>query len=182
MRSRSSLVLAAVAAVAAASSALAAGGALSPGRLILQRSDVPAGARRINIANVSGTVNISGATRASLRAVAYRFRNGARAEYVGSVAAVFSTAGAARRAFTKARTQAAQLGVGSRLRLPSLGDEQFALGYLGNRGASSVVVAVRQNRVIWETAVSNAPALSRARAIAETLKYARKQKARVGSG
>ena len=150
----------------------------SPSKLVLQRSDLPAGATRTTLKGLRGaTLAVPAVGRVQPYGVSYHFRRSGRKEAVGSVAFVFSTVKAAKTSLARARRHSAA-GMFARFNTPRLGDEQWTVG-LFQREASATVFVVRKGKVIWETSVSTAPGRSRAAAIAEGLKYARKQRARV---
>jgi hypothetical protein len=165
-----------LAAAALCASALGAVSGRNPRQLVLQPSDVPSGAARLPLSGLKGTVSVP--TGGSVRpyGVGYRFRRGSRREVVGSVVFVFSSEGAAKAAL--ARTLRGTPKTYTTFSVPRLGDKQWTAGYF-HRQASAAVIVVRSDEVIWEIAVSDAPGLTRAQAIAEALKYARKQRARV---
>ncbi len=159
-------------------SAFGAAAATDPKRLVLQLSDVPRGATRTVLTGLKGaTVSVPTVGRVRPYGVNYKFRRGSRVESVGSVAFVFSSEAAAKTALARARRGNSSMTF-SRFSVPRLGDEQWTIG-LFHRQASVAVFVVRSDEVIWETAVSDAPGLSRSTAISEGLKYARKQRARV---
>ena len=171
-----SLIVLAVTLISA--TALGAAAAQSPSKLVLQRSDLPAGATRATLKGLRGaTLAVPAVGRVQPYGVSYHFRRSGRKEAVGSVAFVFSTVKAAKTSLARARRQSAA-GMFARFNTPRLGDEQWTVG-LFQREASATVFVVRKGKVIWETSVSTAPGRSRAAAIAEGLKYARKQRARV---
>jgi hypothetical protein len=177
MRSRVPFLVALAAAILCAS-ALASPAAENPRRLVLQPSDMPAGAKRSALTGLKGsTVDVPEVGHVRPYGVAYRFRRGRSAESVGSVAFVFSSVGAAKTALARARRENSS-GTFTTFRVARLGDQQWTIG-LFHRQASAAVFVVRSDEVIWETAVSDAPGLSRSVAISEGLKYARKQRARV---
>jgi hypothetical protein len=159
-------------------SALAASTSENPTRLVLQPSDLPSGATRTPLAGLKGaTVSVPTVGRVRPYGVAYRFRKSGRVEAVGSVAFVFSSEAAAKTAFAKARSKNSSTRF-TQFSAPRLGDQQWTAG-LFHRSASAAVLVVRSDEVIWEVVVSDAPGLSRAAAVAEVIKYAHKQRARV---
>jgi len=167
-----------LAASVVSTTALGAASAPSPSMLVLQRSDLPAGATRTTLKGLRGaTLAVPAVGRVRPYGVLFQFRRSGRREAVGSVAFVFSTAKAAKTSLARARRQSAAATF-TRFNAPRLGDEQWTVG-LFQREASAAVFVVRKGKVIWETSVSTAPGLSRPAAIAEGLKYARKQRARV---
>ena len=166
---RKLLVVATVAAVIGASAALAA----SPQSLILQKSDVPAGAKKLPLRlGKSGTFDIPKVGRVRVAAALYSIGT----KYIGTAAGVFGSSSAAMRAFAHFRTPS---GSYTNVHVSGLGDQQRALGYF-KPSVSSVVVLVRKGAVVWETAYSTVGKSRRSAVVAGALSYARKQKARVG--
>lgn len=162
------LVLGTAAALAVAATALAA----NPQALILQKSDVPAGAKKQPLKlGKSGTFNING-QHVKLAAALYI----SRTKYIGTAAGVFSSASAATRGYARLKTPT---GSYTNVKVSGLGDQQRALGLFGSQ-VNSVVVLVRKGPVIWETAYSAVGKAKRSAVISAALAYARKQKARVG--
>jgi hypothetical protein len=166
---RKFLAVATLAALAVATAALAA----NPQALILQKSDVPAGAKKQPLKlGKSGTFDIGNGERVKLAAALYI----SRTKYIGTAAGVFNSANAATRAYARLKTPT---GSYTNVKVSGLGDQQRALGLFGSQ-VSSVVVLVRKGPVIWETAYSAVGKAKRAAVISAALSYARKQKARVG--
>jgi hypothetical protein len=177
MRVRAPFValLAIVGVVVAASTATAT----APRNLVLQKSDMPVGAKRIATSGAQGSIKIPRTVSGKVYAVAYRFRNGSRAEVVGSVAATVNSVSGAHAAFLKIKRNTLGAGKSAKaIRLPSFGSEQFSIGVI-SPGVAAVGVLVRTKAVLWEVFLTTAPGLSKSRAAAETTKYARKQEARV---
>jgi hypothetical protein len=163
------LVVATVAAVTGASAALAA----SPRSLLLQKSDVPAGAKKMPLnLGKSGTFDIPKVGHVRVAAALYS----AGTKYIGTAAGVFGSSGAATRAFARVDKVPGKY---TNLKVSGLGDQQRAFGLFGAR-LSSVVVVVRKGNVVWETAYSVLGKKSRSAVTSEAMSYARKQKARVG--
>ena len=178
MKKRVPFLVVATAAVLCAS-ALGATAGSNPRRLVLQPSDLPRGATRTPLTGLKGaTVSVPTIGHVRPFGVAYKFRRGGSAETVGSVAFVFAGERAAKTAYARAKRNSSSTTF-TRFSAPRLGDQQWTAG-LFHRQASAVLLVVRSDEVIWETVVSDAPGLSRSTAIAEALKYARKQRARVG--
>jgi hypothetical protein len=162
-------VVATLGAAIGASAAFAA----SPQSLILQKSDVPAGAKKLPLKlGKSGTFDIPKVGRVRVAAALYS----AGTRYIGTAAGVFGSSSAATRAF--ARVQKVP-GKYTNVKVSGLGDQQRALGVFTSR-VSSVVVVVRKGAVVWETAYSVVGKKRRSAVISDALSYARKQKARVG--
>jgi hypothetical protein len=163
------IVIGALVAVLFASSALAA----SPSQLILQKSDLPSGAKKLPFKmGKNGTATIPKVGRVRFAGALYK----AGKNYVGTVAGVFSSSAAATKAFHRFSSSKA-LKTFKRVHLPRLGDQQEALGYF-SRSVNSVLVLVRSGSVAWETSVSTLGG-SRARVTADLTALARKQQARV---
>jgi hypothetical protein len=180
--------VASVLTLAAAATALAADSAKNPRTLVLQPSDVPAGATRQPLGKVTSAGIVKVFT------VTFNFRKGSREEEVTSDVAV---AGTPADAATEYRLWvAAYTGFeGDRvIHLPSYGDEQSA-DYLANPERARGQLIVRKNNVVWDLTVENCgtlapygcagttpPKMTMAQALAELKKYAAKLKARVGGG
>jgi hypothetical protein len=162
-------------AIGALVAALFASGALaaSPSQLILQRSDLPSGAKKLPFKmGKNGTATIPKVGRVRFAGALYK----AGKDYVGTVAGVFLSSGTATKAFRRFTNNKA-LKKFKRVHLPRLGDQQEAHGYF-SRGVNSVLVLVRSGSVAWETSVSTLGG-SRARVVGDLTSLARKQKARV---
>src|SRR5215218_2864870 len=87
--------------------ALGAASAPSPSMLVLQRSDLPAGATRTTLKGLRGaTLAVPAVGRVRPYGVLFQFRRSGRREAVGSVAFVFSTAKAAKTSLARARRRA----------------------------------------------------------------------------
>jgi hypothetical protein len=152
-----------------ASSALAA----TPSQLILQRSDFPSGAKKLPFKmGKNGTATIPKVGRVRFAGALYK----AGKRYVGTVAGVFVSSGAATTAFRRFSNNSA-LKKFKRFRLPRLGDRQEALGSF-SRSVNSALVLVRSGSVVWETSVSTLGG-SRKNSIADLTTFAQKQKSRV---
>jgi hypothetical protein len=170
---RATILTAVLAGVLLVTSALAASTAKDPKNLILQRSDLPSGARKLPFSiSKSGTLTVPKVGKVRHAEALYR----AGTRFIGTVAFVFASSSAARQAFT--RTAGKSSGTFKTLHVAKLGDQQIARGVF-SRGVSSVIIAVRDDEVVWETAVSFVPGLSQAKSTAQTMALARKQNARV---
>ena len=164
------IAIGAVVAALLASTALAA----TPSQLILQKSDLPSGAKRLPFKmGQNGTATIPKVGRVRFAGALYQ----AGKNYVGTIAGVFAGSGAATTAFRRFTNNKA-LKKFKRVHLPRLGDQQQAIGYFA-RGVNSVLVLVRSGSVVWETSVSRLGGGSRVRATADLTALARKQKARI---
>jgi hypothetical protein len=105
-----------------------------------------------------------------------------RAETVSGLVVTTPSPAQARKVFAWQKRTALRRRQGdTRLRLPRLGDEQVGL-LRGDTDSGRLLV--RRNRVVWrvEIAADGALALSPARVRGELLKYATKQRDRVGKG
>ena len=163
------LVVVTLTALVGAAAALGA----NPQALILQKSDVPAGAKKQPLKlGKSGTFDIGNGEHVKLAAALYI----SRTKYIGTAAGVFNSASAARRGFARLKTPT---GSYTNVKVSGFGDQQRALGLFGSN-VNSVVVLVRKGPVIWETAYSAVGKAKRSAVISAALSYARKQKARVG--
>jgi hypothetical protein len=169
MAVRRVVAFATLAALAGASAALAG----SPQSLLLQKSDVPAGAKKLPLKlGKSGTFEIGKGEHVRLAAALYSTGT----KYIGTAAGVFGSSSAATRGFARFKKPT---GSYTNVKVSGLGDQQRALGLFGSR-VSSVVVLVRKGAVIWETAYSVLGKTGRSAVVSAALSYARKQKARVG--
>ena len=182
MRARTTAV-ALLAGAGLLASAVTATGAGAPKNLVLQKSDMPAGAKRISAKAASGSIKVPRTISGKAYSTAFKFKNGSRQEAVGSFAGVVNGGAAdAHAGYAKLKREALS-GASStvKLTLPRLGNEQAAYGYF----VSSVAVAavlVRKNRTVWYVGVTTTPGLTKRQGTAELLKYARKQQRRVGGG
>jgi hypothetical protein len=169
-------VLAAVALVLAAAmttTALAASTAKDPKTMVLQKADLPAGARLLKkIPEKDAQI--------SAYSVEWRFKAGAKQFDLISVASVMSR-GLAVAAFREARSLFQQ---GYRkITLPKYGDEQVAaLAREDNAGE----LWVRKGGVVWSISVNTADlksgSITKAQSTAYLKQFATKQMKRVGSG
>jgi hypothetical protein len=182
--------LAALAAVVACG-ALAGGAAKDPKAVVLQGSDLPAGAVR----QPYGAV-VNGGT-ARIFSVTFNFKNGANEEEVTSFAAVAKDKEAAESTYRLQVAGNTGLPGDTIVKLPSYGDEQTADFFSkGSAARARGEVIVRRNNVVWSVTVENCgpyspygcsggktpPNITTAQALAELKKLAPRQKARVGSG
>jgi hypothetical protein len=164
--------LALVAAAALAAGAAAATAAKDARQLVLQQSDLPAGAR----ATVKG-----GDARGF--GVTYAYRSGGKPNEISAAALVLPSRAAARAAFADLTGD-----IGSyvtRIRLPRYGDEQVSTFH--SAGGSQLIV--RRGAVVWtlelQTFLIRAGEeheLTRAEGIAEYRRLAPKIQRRVGNG
>lgn len=167
---RRTILAAAAVLVAAAmtTTALAASTAKDPANLVLQKSDLPAGA------SLKGKPIRDKSPQVNSYSVQWRYKVGAKQFHLVSVASVMSR-GVAVAAFREARSLF-QFGY-SKISLPKYGDEQAAgLAREDNAGE----LWVRKGGTVW--ALSVLGPITRADAIAQLKLYARKQMKRVGSG
>jgi hypothetical protein len=165
-----------------AGSAIAASLAPDPVRMLLRKSDFPKSAKY-----TSGDVPAN-----VIQALKKGFGIDARGAYVVADIPVSSTksemvtgsvyttlnAGQARKVYAAFKHD---FGGGSKLALPTYGDEQIALY---KPGSSIANMMVRRNSVVWSLSVEGMGLLviPKAQMIAEMKKYAAKHKARVGAG
>ena len=165
------LVLAGVAAAAVQAAGMDASS------LVLQKSDVPAGARRVSFGSSKGSIKIPGTVRGQAAYAGWRFKNGAKTETVAAAAAVVGSASDAHKVYAKAKRDVTGRGTFKALSLPRYGDEQFSLGStLGPYGGGFVFV--RSGKRLWEFVVSGYPGFSRSFLAGELRKYAPKERAR----
>jgi hypothetical protein len=165
-------LLAALVTAAAVSAAVA----INPKEAVLQSSDFPAGSHRLSFRGAKGTIKIPKTIHGQVFSVAYRFKNGTRTEVVANAVGTVSSSSDAHAVFVKLKKNLATF---KPVHLPSYGNEQAAAGIFIKYG-TVVVLLVRKGSALWEVAVSDIPGLSKSKAIAETRKYAGKEKARVG--
>jgi hypothetical protein len=144
---------------------------------VLQRSDMPAGAKRVSFGASTGSIKIPRTVRGTAAYSAYKFKNSSKREYVASAAGTVATVRDAHDVFVKLRKDATGSGPFHRLKVPRYGDEQVAFG-VAVSAASAGVLLVRSGKVLWEVAVSAVPGFSKAKALGELNKYARKEQAR----
>lgn len=162
--------LAAVALVAGTitATALAATTSKDPKTLVLQKSDLPAGARATaKYADAMGYF------------VTYRYKTGSKQAELSSFVAVLPSRKLAVATFRELRTDV--LDIERKLSLPKYGDEQIA-AYLPITDGQLIV---RKGNTVWALilgAVVGTPELTIAEAIAEFKRYGPKAMKRVGSG
>jgi hypothetical protein len=178
-------ILAAAAAVALVAAAAATAGlttstAKDPKTLVLQKSDLPSGARLARTLDYAGGL-----------ALTYRYRTQSSLIDLTSSAAVVKSRSQATAAFKQARTGFEQIlkkltkgtGYAYRLNLPRYGDEQLATFHHLDGGK----LLVRKNTVVWMILLQSLPAtgvrqITKAEAVAELKRLGLKQQRRVGSG
>jgi hypothetical protein len=170
--------------------ATAAAGATSTDSkaLVLQKADLPAAAVRGPSSSVApSTFGDREFT------VYYDFRVAGREEVLTSEVAVSRASKGGRSGYRLMLAMYTSSPGVSPLKLPAYGSEQRAI-YQPAEGRA--VLVVRKNAVVWHLAVESCgamspvgclggrtpPKLTRAQALAELEKYARKQKARIGNG
>ncbi len=175
MTTRAIFVGLAVLLAASTTTALAGGSASAqdPRALVLQKSDLPAGARqRMKQADKNAQY--------TSYFVSYRFRGASQLLDLMSSAIVMSP----RLATSVFRQQRADLAGGRKVALPRYGDEQIAvLAREDNEGE----LWVRTGGTVWGMSVNTAGAgnwglITKAESIAQLKRYAPKQMKRVGSG
>jgi hypothetical protein len=166
------IILTAFAAIIAATmttTALAASDAKNRKAMVLQKSDLPAGAR---------LVDKFGEDPRDVYQVIWQYTSGGKQFALDSGAAILSP----RLTTTLFREWRRSSGLQrySKITLPKYGDEQVAVFARENNEAE---LFVRKGRVLWILAVSRTgAALTKAEAIAQLKLYAPKQMKRVGSG
>ena len=174
--------------ILAVTAAAAGGTSNDPKALVLQKADLPAAA----VKGPSYAVSPSTFGDRDFT-VYYNIRAAGREEVLTSDVAVSKQATAATRGDRLMLAAYASAQSLSPLKLPVYGSEQRA-AYRADTG--SAVLIVRKNTIVWRLAVESCSALSpagclggrtppkltKARALAELERYARKQKARIGNG
>jgi hypothetical protein len=176
---RARLLLTALVAVLVTAASVSAAAARSAKDLILHASDVPAGAKRISFGGAKGTIKIPRTVHGQEAYVAYRFKNGSKAELVASAAGILANTRDAHDVFVSLRKKVIKGGGFRRLSVRKYGDEQVTLG-VAVRAASVGIILVRSGATLWEVAVSAYPGFSKAKQTSELEKYASKGKARAG--
>jgi hypothetical protein len=176
MRARRTVSIVLVAAVAASFVYTAA--ATNPKSLVLQRSDVPAGAKRVSYGSTTGAIKLPRSVHGRAAYVGWRFRNGGRTETVAAAAGILRSTRDAHAVYVKAKKTITAKGRAFKpLSLPRYGSEQFARGAsFGPVGAG--VVFVRSGARLWEVIISGYPSFPRSSVVSELKKYAAKEKAR----
>jgi len=160
-----------IVAMAIATTALAGSVATSPKALVLQKSDLPPGARLVRqFGDTSGPAAGYYAT--------YRYTSGSKPRQLSSFASVWQSANAAAAGFRQSKADVSR--TAARLALPKFGDEQLAI-YQGGDGAR---LLVRKGNVFWllELAYDNDAGLTKAEATAELRRYGPKAMRRAGAG
>jgi hypothetical protein len=175
---RNGLIIAATAAlVAALASAAAFGGLLKdPKSMVLQKSDLPAGAARVQGGNAKAC------TRTECFVV-WRYGAGAKRYELNSVAAVLGK-GLAKQFYAEMTGDArGEPKFGAKYPLPKLGDKQFAF-FAREDNEGNVIVL--KGGTVWSLSVNtgrgNIRLITKAQAAAEIKRFAPKQARRVGSG
>jgi len=183
------IVLTIVAASAVTTSSLAALAAKDPKQLALRESDFPSDVHRMS-ERVNRSAQLPGGGRGQAYTTTFSFRYGQNKKEVVTVTVVAAgNASQAHGVFAALRKQTAQ-GAKDRspVRLAAYGNEQVAAvtGDVRNDEAGAGLL-VRKNTVVWILDIGTDPlakdfGFSKAQALAELTKYARKQKQRVGNG
>ena len=127
-----------------------------------------------------------GMTESGVRGTSYKVRVlyplGAGQAVVTSLVGVTECVAQARRLFAPFRDDSSvKARTVSKLRLPSLGDEQVALWVRESNGEASAMLVVRSQNVVWMLGMVGRPELTRNRAIAELSKYGAKIASRVNT-
>jgi len=180
---RACYVTVAVAALVASAGSVASVTAPDAKSLALRQADFPAPAARMS-EKENRSAALPGGTGQAYTTT-FQFRVGRRTESIGTIVITAPSASVARRVYAAAVADARKRAVGA-LRLPRLGDEQYAALYgRPSVDETSGLVWVRKNTVVWQvqaTSVRNPLGFSRTAAQAELNRYAWKQMRRVGSG
>ena len=165
------------------SSAVASTAVLDAKRLALSEFDFPTSVQRMS-QRESRVAPLPGGTGQAYTTT-FQFQAARRTKAVGTIVITASSAAVARSVYAAAVADARRSAVAT-LRVPALGDQQYAALY--GRPAlddASAIVWVRKNTAVWQIQVSsvrNPSGFSRAEALAELVTYAVKQKRRVGAG
>ena len=165
--------------LAAGVATAAAGAAVSssPQDLLLKRSDMPAGAKRVSFGGQKGAIKIPRTVHGRVAYVAYTFRSGSRTEGVGEAVGTLANSSDAHDVYVSLkRKSTTQLNRFPRLAVPKFGQEQFSRGIASPYSIS--ILVVHSGSVIWELVVSAYPSLPKRQLIAELSKYAAKAKSR----
>ena len=144
-----------------------------PTKLVLRKTDFPAGAR---LTGKSGPV---GSAAGRGYSVTFTYRTGATPNELSSSVSVFAARSTAVAMFHEAK---AEIGtVPARLQLPKFGDEQIATFHV----LDGARLMVRKGSIVWvlewQTVIGTRE-MTRAEAIAEMKRYGAKQMRRVGRG
>jgi hypothetical protein len=164
------------------STAIASTTILDAKSLALHEKDFPPSAKRMSQKENRAAPLLGGTGQAYT--TTFQFRAGRRTQAVGTIVITAPTVAIARRVYAAAVAEARKTAV-STLRLPPLGDQQYAALY--GRPAlaeTSGLVWVRRSTVVWQvqvTSVRNPFGFARAEALTELATYATKQKRRVGA-
>ena len=185
MTGRTGIVFAATLLTATATATAFASGVLkNPKALVLQQSDFARGA-------TAGVNFTAPGTLAKTYSVTFNFRNGSREEEVTSSVAVARNSGNAARVYKITVGGNTGFKGDTVFHLPAYGDEQYA-DFNPTRARGELIV--RKGTVVWDLTVENCgplapagclggatpPKMTKAQALAELKRYARKQKARIG--
>jgi hypothetical protein len=165
-------VLASLAVAVAVGMALAA----NPKDLLLHKSDLPSGAKRVQFGTKVGVIKLPRKVHGKAAWVAYRFKHGRSTEVVISAAGVVSSTSDARAAYRYVKKKVSSP-LYRLVRVPKYGDEQYAAG-VSNKTTSVAFVIARSGTTIWETAVTAFPGFSKSKLVSELEKYAAKAKSR----
>jgi hypothetical protein len=182
------IVLTIVAASAVTTSSLAALAVKDPKSVALRESDFPVGAHRMS-EKVDRSAPLPGGGRGQAYTTTFSFRYGAHKQEIVTITVLAAgNASLGHGVFSALRKEAAKAKDRSPVRLPAYGNEQVAAvtGDVRNDEAGAGLL-VRKNTVVWILDIGTDPlakdfGFSKAQALAELTKYARKQKQRVGNG
>ncbi len=174
------IALIALLAAALGGSALAASFVRDPSQMLLRKSDFPA-----NVKYSSGDVPanvIQALKRVKIQARGVYFgatipSGSGKSEVVSGAVYTTANAGQAVKAYVAFKSD---MGGGSKVTLPKVGDDQIARY---KPGSSVMNMIARRNSVIWQLTVEGMGlTIPQAKLTAEMTKYAHKQQARVGAG
>jgi hypothetical protein len=165
------LTAAALAAAAVCTTALAGAAAKDPKTMVLQKSDLPAGAR-LTAKHGDSSAGVS------VYYVTYRYKTGSKARELSSFVTVTKSRSLAVAVFRESKNDT--ISTSSRIVLPKYGDEQLAT-FLGLDGAQLIV---RKGNTVWLLKAEYLldSGLTKAEATAELKRYAPKQMRHVGNG
>ena len=170
-----SLVLPLFALVLAATALAVPSAAPDPSRLILARSDFPAGTKYTAIDMPANYIQALAKAKITARAKSY-YVDFHKGHYVSGIVTTTESTSQGSKLFMYSKAD--MLKNAARISLPGgYGDEQIAL--FTNR-VGKVALLVRKNRMVWEVEVLLG--VPKASLLAEIKKYAAKQQRRIGVG
>lgn len=171
---RFAFVASLLALVLAATALAVPSAAPDPSRLILARSDFPAGTQYSGQDMPASYIKALAKSNIKAKAKAYYvdFHSG---HFVSGIVTTTEATIQADKLFKFSKAD--MLSNRTKIRLPSYGDDQIALT---TKHADKVELLVRKNRMVWEVEVLLG--VPKAALIAEIKKYAAKQQRRIGAG